>query len=47
MSNLYKDNTSYAHFLGALQRKKKSKNLRLLWKWVDGSRSHSDFFFFF
>ena len=24
--------------------KKKSKNLRLLWKWVGGSRSHSEFF---
>ena len=31
---------------GALQRKK-SKNLSLLWKWVGGSRSHSEFFFFF
>ena len=30
--------------LGALQRKKNSKNPRLLWKWVGGSRSHSEFF---
>ena len=30
--------------LGALQRKKNCKNPRLLWKWVGGSRSHSDFF---
>ena len=28
--------------LGALQRKKTSKNPRLLWKWVGGSRSHSE-----
>ena len=24
----------------------KKKNPRLLWKWVGGSRSHSEFFFF-
>ena len=30
--------------LGALQRKK-FKNLSLLWKWVDGSRSHLGFLF--
>ena len=28
--------------LGAVQRKN-SKNPRILWKWVDGSRSHSEF----
>ena len=28
-----------------LQIKKNSKNPRLLWKWVGGSRSHSDFFY--
>ena len=31
--------------LGALQRKQIPKNPRLLWKWVGGSRSHSDFLF--
>ena len=31
--------------LGALQIKNFSKNPRLLWKWVGGSRSHSEFFF--
>ena len=31
--------------LGALQRKENSKNPRLLWKWMGGSRSHSEFFF--
>ena len=30
--------------LGAVQRKKNSKNPRILWKWVGGSGSHSDFF---
>ena len=32
-------------YLGALQRKKNSENPILLWKWVRGSRSHSDFCF--
>ena len=31
--------------LGVLQRRKNSKNPRLLWKWVGGSSSHSEFFF--
>ena len=44
MSNLDKDNISYAHS-GALERKRNAKNLRLLWKWVGGSRSHSEWFF--
>ena len=30
--------------LGALQRIFFSKNPRLLWKWVSGSKSHSEFF---
>ena len=30
--------------LGALQRRKNSTNPRLLWKWVGGYRSHSEFF---
>ena len=28
-----------------LCKEKKSKNPRLLWKWVGGSRIHSEFFF--
>ena len=34
-------------WLGAVQRNSSAKNPRLLWKWVGGSRSHSDFVLFF
>ena len=35
----------YTRLKGAVQRKKKfKKNPRLLWKWVGGSRSHSELF---
>ena len=34
----------YCHIRG-FAKKKNSKNPRLLWKWVGGSRSHSDIFF--
>ena len=35
---------SLCTFLGALQRNFFSKNPRLLWKWMSGSRSNADFF---
>ena len=41
------DDAKYCHFIyiGALQIKTISKNPSWLWKWVGGSKSHSDFVF--
>ena len=45
ISNISKISHIKTKNLGALQRNKNSKSPRLLWKWVGGSRSHSEFFF--
>ena len=39
-----KEATGISSFDSIFVKKKNSKNPRLLWKWVGGSRSHSDFF---